>query len=549
MKKNKKEISTNNENDLDIFSKFDQKSYRRKPVIKSSDEPPVGVSYTRVSSKEQYDTNGSIDTQIEMVRKLSESRKIPIVAIFGGTFESAKSEERKEFQRMMTFIRKSKHNIKYILVSDIDRFSRTGGNAIYIASQLRASGIQILAASSPFDTLNPSGALHQDMLLLFSSYDNQVRAQKCVRGMKDKYLKGLYFGRPPLGYEVVKTNDGSKIVINDKGRLLAKAFRWKAEGKSIIEIAKRLKKLGLVLTDKRLSWAFRNVFYCGLLRNNLLGDTVLEGKNWEPIVSKKLFLEVNEVLEEGREKFQNHKEDNNIPLRHMVGCEKCKKPMTGYVVKAKGLFYYKCNTKGCGSNTSAKAMHSQFVLLLDSFQPDKKFIPLIRKQMQLSFIKIDSSLAQKQEDFSVREKEIKERIEKLEERFVMQQISDELFQKFHKKFKAELMKIRSEMKYDSNGLSNLEKLVEKSINLSQNISQYWVSASFYQKQQLQKAIFPDKIYYQKKKGTYRTTKVNIILLEITRLARVLEDSKQKSPSKKSRDSHWVDLVGIEPTSG
>src|SRR5688572_16161000 len=123
-------------NDLSIFEQFGQRSDRKKVVLKS-DKDAVALTYTRVSSKEQFLTNGSIETQKAMVIKLSVSMKVPIVENFGGNYESAQSEERKEFQRMMTYISQSKQNIKYIFVSDHDRFSRSGGHAIQLANLLR----------------------------------------------------------------------------------------------------------------------------------------------------------------------------------------------------------------------------------------------------------------------------------------------------------------------------------------------------------------------------------------------------------------------------
>ena len=127
-----------NEIDYSLFEQFlpkDSKAYMDKGVA-------YGLVYTRVSSKEQFQKNGSIESQEKMCNRIAEQMQVPILKRFGGSYESAKSEERKEFQSMMEFIRKSKANIKYIFVSDNDRFSRTGANAIYITEQLRKKGIQ-----------------------------------------------------------------------------------------------------------------------------------------------------------------------------------------------------------------------------------------------------------------------------------------------------------------------------------------------------------------------------------------------------------------------
>jgi DNA invertase Pin-like site-specific DNA recombinase len=46
-----------------------------------------------------------------------------VMEYFGGTFESAKSDERKEFQKMLTYVKRNKE-IDTIIVYSYDRFSR-----------------------------------------------------------------------------------------------------------------------------------------------------------------------------------------------------------------------------------------------------------------------------------------------------------------------------------------------------------------------------------------------------------------------------------------
>ncbi|MFX8266533.1 recombinase family protein, partial [Acinetobacter baumannii] len=59
-------------------------------------------SYTRVSSKEQSDTNSSLQRQMEANKEFAQKINLNIVEHFGGTYESAKSDfTRKEFSRLI----------------------------------------------------------------------------------------------------------------------------------------------------------------------------------------------------------------------------------------------------------------------------------------------------------------------------------------------------------------------------------------------------------------------------------------------------------------
>ncbi|MBK6985036.1 MAG: recombinase family protein [Bacteroidetes bacterium] len=56
------------------------------------------VVYTRVSSKEQMENNKSLEWQRTACDKFAQDKGYVVRGYFGGTYESAKSDERKEFK-------------------------------------------------------------------------------------------------------------------------------------------------------------------------------------------------------------------------------------------------------------------------------------------------------------------------------------------------------------------------------------------------------------------------------------------------------------------
>ena len=102
--------------------------------------------------------------------------------------------------------------------------------------------------------------------------------------------------------------------------------------------------------------------------------------NGPPLISVETFLRANEVLADAKTGHYDYKRENeNTPLKHFIVCDKCQTKWTAYLVNKKGLYYYKCNTKGCKCNKSAKRMHEEFISLLSSYEIDKKhFVPLKR---------------------------------------------------------------------------------------------------------------------------------------------------------------------------
>lgn len=97
---------------LDAFKQFGHQSSLR--VV--ANNMKNAVVYTRVSSKEQADTNLSLDFQRRVIEEYAVKQGLSILSYFGGTYESAKTDGRKEFLRMLEFIKKHKGKVSHILV-------------------------------------------------------------------------------------------------------------------------------------------------------------------------------------------------------------------------------------------------------------------------------------------------------------------------------------------------------------------------------------------------------------------------------------------------
>ncbi|WP_304015750.1 recombinase family protein [Nonlabens dokdonensis] len=138
--------------DLSIFNQF-----ARTDESKSLRQAGNAVIYTRVSTKEQADNNASLDTQLKYCEQLAQKKGLDVVEYFGGTYESAKSDERKHFQKMLNFVKRRK-DIGYIIVYSYDRFSRTGANGAYISDQLKRQGIVTISATQEVDTSTSAGS-------------------------------------------------------------------------------------------------------------------------------------------------------------------------------------------------------------------------------------------------------------------------------------------------------------------------------------------------------------------------------------------------------
>ena len=470
------------------------------------------VIYTRVSTKEQADNNLSLETQRKGCEAYVVKHGYDVMSCFGGTYESAASDERKQFQKMIDFSKKAKTKVFYIIVYSLERFSRTGDNAIWLSRQLRELGISIISVTQPIDTSNPSGILQQNILFLFGQYDNDLRKQKSMAGTREKLLTGHWCTKAPVGYDNVRRNGQSYIEVNAIGKLLRKAFLWKAnEQANNTEIVKWLAANGYKTTLKFIGQILRNPFYCGLLSHKALGGEMVKGKH-EAIISKEIFLKVNEIKYCSTGSKHNT-EFESTPLKLFMKCDVCGEHLRGYIVKSKKIYYYKCdNKKNCSCNKNANQLHKIFQNILSEISLDEKYVPLFKLQLKTLYSELNENRDKQNEGYQKQLIELKKKVERLEERYINEEIKGELYEKFSAKFKEESAEIMQQMTSCPISTSNLDYYVNRSIELCTKLPLLWTSSNFKEKQKLQRLIFSDGIYYNKQKEQTRTAKINSVFL-------------------------------------
>lgn len=487
------------------------------------------VIYTRVSSREQAD-NLSLGTQLKGCNQYAERLKYKVLAQFGGTYESAENDERKEFIAMLSFVKKSKEKVSYILVYSLERFSRND-NSIWLSGELRKLGIEIVSVTQPIDTSSASGQMQQKMLFLFGEFDNQLRKQKCTAGIKEMLLRGDWPTKPPLGFDAVRVNGSRKIIVNQKGKLLKHAFEWKAEMNLSNEaIREKLAEKGLKLNHQRISEIFRNPFYCGLMAHNMLEGRVIDG-NQEKLVSKAIFLKVNGILDNNAHGYSLKEENEAIPLKRFTKCAECGKPLTGYLMRKKNIHYYKCKTKGCCTNKNASSLNQTFYKLLNNFnlESDTQFFQLIKQQAVATFNQLFKGEEEQYATLTNQYKELKKKIERLEERFIEEEINSDLYNKFSEKFALEKADLEKQILNTSKKSSNLDNCIDISLEIASKVAKKWVSGDYITKQQIQTLLFPEGITFSKKREEVRTPRINFLFLYIAYLQQIISNKKSGIP--------------------
>ncbi|MGH2666746.1 recombinase family protein [Flavobacterium sp.] len=501
--------------------------------------------YTRVSSKEQY-TNFSLDEQRNEITEFALKNNYVLEQIVGGTYESASGDlTRKEFNRLMDEVKKSKNRPFAIAIKFINRFSRTGGNAIGIVQELiEKMGVHLIETSSGLSTENELDKLEVYRKLLEAKKENLERLQKTLPGMRALLASGGWLGKPPRGYELRgrKVSDFSRmqakqeILITEDGKHLINAWKWKLAGERDYLIRQRLMNLGVNITKQVLSDMWRRPFYCGVSVNALL-DEPRKG-NWEAMVSEDDFWKVqimlNENLPQNKKEFSKSKINPNRPLTGFVKCD-CGCMLTGYEVKKKSLHYYKCQQcKNASFNafTTKKSgeagLNDLFADLLVKYSLKSELVEVFKLQLMKIFNSLNRNGVAEVTSLHSRKKEIEQKMTNLESRYINNpSFLDETYNKFKAEFKVELMENNEKLAIAELKISNHEIFINKSLNVLENMSKCWRNGDVENKIRIQNLVFPDGLSIKPKSREYLTKKVNVVFALIPTIKGSLEGSKNE----------------------
>ena len=519
---------------------------KRKELAK---QEKVAYIWTRVSSADQFKKNNSIETQLESCRDYCKKNQIRVKEELGGENESAK-EAGELFLNMITKAL-SDPEINTIVVFDYDRFSRNSNDGIYYKSQIKKSGIDVVSVNQPIDKDNTIAEQIENILIIVADIDNATRRNKCREGMVNCINRGEWYSRVPLGYDSKKVDRHHVITVNEKGRILKKAFLWMVNEPEISqnEILRRLKVNGLTLSKQKLSTVLRNSFYCGRIEHKYLD---LTGKNkpyimgvQEPLITEEVFEKVQAILAGNHSMYEQKEETPKFPLKRLVLCAKDKHLLTGYTTKNKD--YYKCAVKGCGTNVSAQELHDKFFQLLSRYRVNQEFTGLFKKVLEKKYQEREKLNVDEVKNIQKNLETLRTKLKKVKQRFALGEIEKDIYDEISKDMLLDIDSTEKELAQANIGFSNLSKYIDKSIEIASKLASYWRKMDFHLCQKIQHLAFPNGIIWDGEKRVFRTDGENEFLAKIAVADASINDFRKTEQDKSCDLSCLVAEAGLEPT--
>lgn len=147
--------------------------------------------YARVSTADQ-----NYEGQLEELRALADRSGWEVVEVYSEKVSGTKeTEDRPELKRMMRDARWRK--FEKVVVWSVDRLGRSMKNLVLVLNELKDLKIDIFSYKQAIDTSTAMGSMFFQFLGIFSEFENTIRKERQIVGIRKAKERGVRFGRKP----------------------------------------------------------------------------------------------------------------------------------------------------------------------------------------------------------------------------------------------------------------------------------------------------------------------------------------------------------------
>lgn len=283
-----------------------------------------------------------------------------------GTFSG--KIHRPQFAKLCSYLKEKA--FKGVVFLNWDRASRNDLDSNLIASLIK-QGADIRFVDTLYDTDTASGQLHMNIDAAFSAHYSRTISEKVTKSIQyQRGEKGKWLNRAPVGYLNLGNSDHKPFDPN-RAPVVMEMFEKAAQGWGIYDIVAWAASVGFTMPPKRRNRTLEerlnglesqdldlvevpiskttvynllsNPFYLGLVQKERCSNEYIPSASHEALVSKQLFLKMQEALKSKRVSVEYTKK-LNLPYRGLFTCTHCGRCYSLHLRRGNVYFWSQCPT-------------------------------------------------------------------------------------------------------------------------------------------------------------------------------------------------------------
>ncbi len=502
------------------------------------------IIYCRVSAEEQVKKGHGLKSQEAVCREFARYRGYEVIEVFNENL-SGKITERPVMHELLMFLRKHKRQGGLVvIIDDLSRFARGHRAHWALRDQLKEAGGMLESPNVQFGD-DADSALIEGMLVTMAQHQREKGAEQTRSRMRGRVLNGYWPFYLCRGYRHEHKTGEGKILIRDEpdASIIQEAlegfasgrFQTRAEVRRFMEAHPSF----IGLTNQLVQLFLTRPIYAGYVEKPEWDIPLRKGKH-EGLISLETFQRIQERLQEKPKAAARKDIRDDFPLRGMVSCAECGKPLTSCWSTSKTSVkhaYYMCFEKTCERNRKSirrDEIEGEFVRVLARVTPNQSLVEIAYTMFKSAWTQRVAQGQALAVSCKREAEQIERQVQKLLDR-VVEAGSASVIQAYEKRIgrlERQALVLREKSENVGQPKKPFDELFELAVQFLANPSKLWASGKMEHRNMVLRLTFSDRLHYSPKTG-FRTPKTTFPFSILSHLRASFEQ--------------MAEGVGFEPT--
>lgn len=452
------------------------------------------IALARVSSREQEREGFSLDVQEEALQKYAERQRGEIIKLFRIAETASKTDERKAFKELISYVKKNASILDGILFYKVDRAARNLFDYVELERLESDYGVPFVSVSQPTES-TPSGRMQRRVLASMASFYTEQQSVDVREGLLRRVQSGLFIGKAPYGYRNYRKDGRGLIEVHpDNARKVRRIYELYAyHNHTLDSLCQKLFDEGLTYRPDQPRFT-RSKLHT-ILRDRAYIGEVFHQDQWYPGSHEPL---IDRTTWDRTQALSNAKVYSSTEMTYageLITCGHCGKPITGEskTKKTKNgekeYLYYRCskyNAKGHPRiRLSESDLDHQTLALFDQLRiEDEKvrdhFLAVLRAQTQQEQQESKAEVAEIKRQHAL----IQQQQDRLLNLRLLDEINGDTFASKSTELRDQLATLRLQLDVADRQKDEYADIAVKAFELSQTLRAKWLTADYAAKRRI-----------------------------------------------------------------